>query len=254
MDNLNYAWLNICMFRRTRDSFKSLKYLLKNPYDTAQVFKMAAALDHEDRKRAIRKLNSTKIGKQIVDSRLNALDFLGDTAWLEKLPKGSVGHAYLNFLKSENLNTQKLYDFAAQEKEYTDFSSDTSEAWLYRHTFVIHDIWHVLTGYGTHPFGEACLMSFSSAQTGSKGFGLVALGGIMLSIKTPKRKFPHIKTIVQAYLIGKRASWLYLEDYQKLLEEPISLARKRLNIPETTLYTPFQKRVDSIKQKRKSNK
>lgn len=242
------------MFRRTRDSFKSLKYLLKNPNDTAQVFKMAAALDHQDRKRAIQKLKSTEIGRQLVDSKPNAIDFLGDTTWIEKLPENSVGHAYLNFLRTENLHTKKIYDLAAQNNQYIDFFADTPESWLYRHTMVVHDIWHVITGYGTHPFGEACLMSFSSAQTGSKGFGLIALGSIMRAVKTPKRKFPHIKAIVQAYLIGKRANWLYLEDYQKLLAEPISLARKRLNIPETTLYTPFQKRVDTIKQKRKSNK
>lgn len=240
------------MFKRIHDSFESLKYLLQNPNDTAQVFKMAAALDYQNRKHAIRKLQSTKIGKNLVNTKPNAMYFLEDVSWIERLPKDTVGHAYLNFLKTENLNTKKIYDLAAQGNQYIDFSADTPESWIYRHTMVIHDIWHVLTGYGTHPFGEACLMSFSSAQTGSKGFGLIALGSIMRAVKTPNRKFPHIRAIVQAYIIGKRAKWLYLEDYEKLLVEPMSQARKRLNIPETTLYTPFQMRIDSIKQKRKS--
>lgn len=240
------------MFSRIKDSFKSLEYLLENPNDTAQVFKMTAALDHEDRKRAIQKLKSNSTGKNLVEQQHNIIEFLSDTNWIKQLSPNSVGQAYLDFLHKENLNTQKIYNMASQGNKYIDFFANTPESWIYRHTIVIHDIWHVLTGYGTHPFGEACLMSFSSAQTGSKGFGLIAAGSIMRAVKTPNRKFPHIKTIIQAYLIGKRAKWLYLEDYQKLLEEPLIDARKRLNIPETTLYTPFQRRLDVIQQRKSS--
>ena len=38
-----------------------------------------------------------------------------------------------------------------------------------------HDLLHVVSGYGRDPLGEACLTAFSFAQTGLKGFAVIAI-------------------------------------------------------------------------------
>ena len=59
------------------------------------------------------------------------------------------------------------------------YSGDPVADYVQQRTEETHDLWHVLTGYGRDTFGEACLLAFSYAQTGNRGIGLIALGGIL---------------------------------------------------------------------------
>jgi hypothetical protein len=50
----------------------------------------------------------------------------------------------------------------------------------------MHDLFHIVTGYGRDPLGEACLTAFSFAQTGLKGFALIAtVASQRISHRTP---------------------------------------------------------------------
>jgi hypothetical protein len=85
-----------------------------------------------------------------------------------------------------------------------------------------------------HGLGEACLVAFSYAQTGSLGWALIALGAAMRA-----RREGHgvaVRAIWQGYKRGKAARWLPGEDYEQLMSEPLAAARRRLNLTPPTLY------------------
>jgi ubiquinone biosynthesis protein COQ4 len=42
--------------------------------------------------------------------------------------------------------------------------------------------------------------------------------------------------VLEGYRLGRRASWLLGEDYEKLLNEPFDAARARLGIAEAVRY------------------
>ena len=100
-------------------------------------------------------------------------------------------------------------------------------------------MWHVLSGYGRDALGEASLVAFSYAQTKSHGFGLIALAGA-LKLRQEVPGQPMMRAVWQAYRNGAKAAWLPGEDYVRLLAEPLSAARTRLNIkrPETYEAVP----------------
>ena len=52
-------------------------------------------------------------------------------------------------------------------------------AWFFRRVRDLHDVWHVLTGYGRDALGEMCLVTFSFQETHGLGWALIA-GGLVL--------------------------------------------------------------------------
>ena len=109
----------------------------------------------------------------------------------------------------------------------------SSITWFGRRTRDVHDIWHILSGYHRDGLGEACLVAFSYAQTKGLGWALIALGAVS---RSRGADYPYVKAIWQGYKRGKAAAWLLGEDYERLMNEPLLAARKRLGITPATIY------------------
>lgn len=74
---------------------------------------------------------------------------------LSQLPSGSLGYCYAQHIQRENLDQ----DFYPKIKVCDDGS------YLAMRSRQTHDIWHVVTGFGTDGLGETQLQAFSLAQT-----------------------------------------------------------------------------------------
>lgn len=215
-------------------ALRALGKLLKDKEDTAQVFEIMRALSGRSIPNGYAKLLLTPNGGAIAYRRQELAEILSDRAFLERQPAGSVGRAYLDFTTSENISAQGLIE---ESRKSIDDEIDLEHpyTWYGRRLRDVHDLWHVLTGYGRDALGEASLVAFSYAQTKSHGFGLIALAGALkLRQETPGQ--PMMRAVWQAYRNGAKAAWLPGEDYVRLLAEPLSAARARLNIAEPTAY------------------
>ena len=75
--------------------------------------------------------------------------------------------------------TMRMHLMRAPASKRTDGEIDAKHplAWYGRRMRDVHDVWHVLTGYGTDGLGEACVVAFSYSQTKSLGFALIAHAG-----------------------------------------------------------------------------
>ena len=107
--------------------------------------------------------------------------------------------------------------------------------WYSRRLRDAHDVWHVLTGYGTDALGEACVVAFSYAQTGNTGFAVIGWGAAR-EVQREKRSVPARKAVLQAWLNGRRARWLPALDHESLFAEPLEDARARLGLRRPTVY------------------
>jgi ubiquinone biosynthesis protein COQ4 len=215
-------------------ALRALGRLLKDKEDTAQVFEIMRHLSGRSVPNGYAQLLKTPAGGAIAFRHQELAEILSDRDYLSRLPEGSVGRAYLNFTTTENISAQGLIE---ESRKGIDDGIDSAHphAWYARRMRDIHDLWHVLSGYGRDALGEASLVAFSYAQTRSLGFGLIAIAGA-LKLRQEVPNLPSFKVIWEAYRRGRKAAWLPGEDYVKLLAEPLSAARARLNIARPVAY------------------
>jgi len=218
-------------------ALRSVRRLLADANDTAQVFRIMRALNTRSNRAGYERLLSTPEGGRIAYQRLELAERLADRTYIASCPAHSVGAAYAHFLRGTGFTADGLAQVSRSDDLVLD--AEHPHAWFGRRTRDIHDIWHVLTGYrADDPLGEACLVAFSFAQTRGLGWALIAIGAAIKAWRTPSGE-PAVRAILEGYRNGRRAAWLQGEDYELLLAEPLDQARKRLRIAPANAYQAF---------------
>jgi ubiquinone biosynthesis protein COQ4 len=213
-------------------ALKALRRLLSDKEDTGQVFEIMGALNGDSTARNYAKLLRTRAGGRLAYDHVELAPKLMDDAWLDSFTPGTVGAAYREFIRTENISAEGLAEISRQRQSRV--QDEHPYAWFGRRTRDSHDIWHILSGYHRDGLGEACLVAFSYAQTGSLGWAFIALGAALRQ-GGPHRRLVR-RAIWQGYQRGKAAKWLPGEDYVQLLSEPLDAVRRRLNLTPPTLY------------------
>jgi ubiquinone biosynthesis protein COQ4 len=213
-------------------ALRALRKLLADKDDTVQVFEIMRALNGASTAKGYHRLLATPDGGRIAYERQEFAQRLMDAAWLDSFGQGTVAAAYRDFIREAGFSADGLADVSRESLK--DVDEKHPYAWFGRRTRDVHDLWHVLSGYGRDALGEACLVAFSYAQTGGLGWALIALGAIGKA--SGSKEQPYVKAIWQGYRRGKAARWLLGEDYEALMAEPIEAARARLGITPATIY------------------
>ena len=213
-------------------ALKALRRLLSDKEDTGQVFEIMRALNGGTNARNYGRLLETVKGGRVAYERVELAERLMDDAWLDSFAAGTVGAAYRDFIRSENLSAEGLAQISRQRQTRVD--EVHPHAWFGRRMRDSHDIWHILSGYHRDGLGEASLVAFSYAQTRGLGWALIGLGAWLRARKDGRGA--GARAIRQGYQRGMAARWLPGEDYVELLSEPLDQARRRLNITPPTFY------------------
>lgn len=218
-------------------ALRSVRRLLADANDTAEVFRIMRALNTSSNRAGYDRLLSTPQGGRLAYQRVELADRLSNPAYLARFPAGSVGAAYRQFVARTGYTADGLAQVSRSDDLVLD--AEHPHAWFGRRTRDIHDIWHVLTGYrADDPLGEACLVAFSFAQTRGLGWALIAIGATIKAWQTPGGK-PAVRAIWEGYRHGRKAAWLQGEDYEQLLMQPLEKARAQLRISPARAYRAF---------------
>lgn len=209
----------------------ALRRLLADKDDTSEVFEIMRALTGPSTRDGYLRLISTAEGGKIAFECAELAPILSDRAWLASLPQNSLGAAYARFTADASITPQGLVDVSLQAMP----DQAHPIAWFGRRTRDAHDLWHVLTGYGTDSLGEACLVAFSYPQTRSLGWALIAIGAAIKSRQAPERQ-PYARAIWEGFQRGRRAAWFAGHDYRALLPLPLEDARARLGLSPAKIY------------------
>jgi ubiquinone biosynthesis protein COQ4 len=159
---------------RPLTAFRAFQKLIRNKEDTAQVFEIMRALSGRSVSRGYnRMLRSVEGGRQafLAEELATKLD---DPVWLARFGPGTVGAAYRDFREARGFTADGLADAEREVIPFVD--AEHPIVWYSRRLRDVHDIWHVLTGYGTDALGEACVVSFSYGQTRNLGFAFIGWG------------------------------------------------------------------------------
>jgi ubiquinone biosynthesis protein COQ4 len=216
-------------------ALRALRALLRNKEDTVQVFEIMRALNGRSTMRGYHRLLRRSGGGAIAYEREELIETLDDDAVMATYPAGSVGAAYFAWRTAEGLSAEGLAQESRKGLDLSVIEMRHPYAWFGRRTRDVHDLWHILTGYGRDSLGEACLVAFSYAQTGGLGWALIALGAAVHAPRLGGGR-EHQAAIVEGYRRGRRATWLLGEDYHRILAEPVETARARLGLTPPVRY------------------
>jgi ubiquinone biosynthesis protein COQ4 len=172
------------------------------------------------------------VGARVTAERRHLLDSLQDRGALAALPDGSLGRAYLAFMDAEQLTADGLV--GASEAGRPDTLPPTAS--LFRDRMRdMHDLTHMVTGYGRDGLGELCLLAFMFRHTGNLGAALIALMGLGKFVRHGAGG-PARKALFEAFARGGRARWLPGQDWEALLALPLDEVRRDLNIVAPARY------------------
>jgi ubiquinone biosynthesis protein COQ4 len=214
-------------------ALRAFRKLIRNKEDTTQVFEIMRALSGRSISRGYNRMLKTLEGGRQAFLREELAHKLDDPVWLSRFEPGSVGAAYRAFREARGFTAEGLADEARKVAPMVDAQHPV--VWYSRRIRDVHDVWHVLTGYGTDALGEACVVSFSYAQTRNLGFAFIGWGAAR-EVQREAPSVPARRAVWQAYRNGRAARWLPGLDYEALFEQPLEAVRERLNIRPATVY------------------
>jgi ubiquinone biosynthesis protein COQ4 len=216
-------------------ALRHFRNLIADKEDTEQVFHIIESLNGKALLHGLERFSKTPQGKARIQERRFLPPMLDDHATLRKLPKDSLGRAYIEFMETEGLSAAGLVEEFDKFSEKTPRYGDLIE-WYGCRLRDTHDLLHVLTGYGRDALGEVCVLGFSDGQMPGLGIKFIAyMGGREIRKVAPKGS-PVLRAVREGQKLGKQAAQITQEDIPALLKEPISEVRKRLNIGEPHLY------------------
>lgn len=220
---------------RPLKAWKHFRNLVADKEDTEQVFYIIDSLRGSGFVKRAERFWNTDYGRKALEQNEYLPDILDDHDTLKKLPAGTVGRAYVDFMEREGLTAAGLVAeferFNGQMPQYDDIVERYSNR-----SRDIHDMYHVLTGYGRDALGEQCVLAFTYSQSPNLGILFIAWAGGREILPSVPKGTPVYAAIREAQQSGKHAGNIVEQDIIKLLSEPLAEARKRLNIPEPVKY------------------
>ncbi|MCR9179697.1 Coq4 family protein [Erythrobacter sanguineus] len=215
-------------------AWKNFRLLIADKEDTSLVFKIFESLPSRTFLPRVEELALSPHGEELRRSEPRLPEILDDHAALRRTPKGSLAHAYCDFMEAEGLSAAGLVAEAESlgRPKYPDLVQ-----WFMERSRDTHDLFHVLTGYGRDALGEQCVLLFTHGQSPSHGHLLIGYAGAANIKKMIKgSKAPVLGAVRQAHRTGKGAPRLIEQPIRELLAQPLDAVRAQMNIPAPTKY------------------
>jgi ubiquinone biosynthesis protein COQ4 len=183
---------------------------------------------------------SDPVGRRLLDEGRSLLPVLSDLESLQALPDGSLGREYARFMDGEKLS---ITDFAQaslasmNELDYRDRRGWT----LAQRLRDMHDLIHVVSGYGRDLLGEMAVLSFSSGGRERRENYRLAFILRLARWKFVRAGRPDAATVLRnAAQRGAGAAFLPAVEWERLLPLPLPVVRERLGISPPPAYEPIR--------------
>jgi len=219
---------------RPLEAVRALRALVANPDDTAQVFRVIRALSGRSFEGVLRRTQADPLGARILAERRSLHPLLADRDRLRALPEGSLGREYARFMDAEQISANGLVEASRADAPEDEHRLGPEAAVLGERLRDMHDLWHVVTGYGRDLIGEAALLSFTYAQTRNRGIGAVV--AVALYKLWRAGATDAVALIRGAWRRGRAAAFLPAADWEALLELPLDDVRGRLRVGPVPHY------------------
>ena len=211
-----------------RRAWSAVRGLLADPERTELAFEAIAAVSARDFERLFQRFVATAEGRRLLVEQPSLLDALRDRERLRAMPEGSFGRAYAAFMDAAKLEADGLVaadrtSEAALGKRVADPDRD----WLSERLRDMHDLWHVLSGYGRDEAGEAANLAFTYGQVPFRGVALIIVAVALVHPHGDRFAWP--RYLYRAWRRSREAR-LITPRYEELLPLPLDEVRRTLGI------------------------
>jgi ubiquinone biosynthesis protein COQ4 len=154
---------------------------------------------------------------------------------LGSLPEGSLGYVYFRHIRDKGLNHIEMKDYPnyrkvleqaggargmPQELVYTTFRSRQ-----------IHDLTHILAGYGIDHYGELAVQAFTLAQFKRPyPILLISAATTHAAFNRPDRLETYMDAIADGWTKGKKAKNLLVGRWEELFDRPLIELQHEYNL------------------------
>ncbi|MCA9583739.1 MAG: hypothetical protein KC657_00100 [Myxococcales bacterium] len=211
-------------------ALRALRALAEDPDDLPRVFTVIESLPGRAPVRTAARTRATPEGARLLADKPDLRALLSDRDALLAMPEGSLGRAYAEMTAREGISADGIVE--ANERGHVAVAGnvDRDVTWMNDRMRDTHDLWHVVTGYGTDVLGETGLLAFSYAQTRHPGVALI------LGLAIVKR-VPGVAAIIKdGFRRGRRAGWMPAARWEELLPLPLADVRARLGVEPVPPY------------------
>lgn len=220
---------------RPRKAWHHFRKLIADKERTEEVFPIFEALPWRGMQAAAKAFLSSDRGQAIRRSEPSLPPILDDHAALRRTPKGSLAHAYCDFMESEGLTAQGLVD------EFNKFLGTRPVchdqlAWYIDRLRDTHDLQHVISGFGRDALGEQCVLAFTFGQQPSFAHLFLGYAGGLEIKKRVRSDAPVLRAVREGQRMGKACPRLAETSIRQLLPLPLEEVRQRLNIQQPHYY------------------
>lgn len=204
----------------------------RNPVDTDSALLMQLYLHGNEHEALYQRFRMHPLGQEIIARKQELYQKLHNANWLRSLPESTLGNAYQAFLDANNLDTAVLDSYYVR-LDPTFNNLDDERKRVLRRVRGMHDLWHVVLGYGTDVSGEIQIMVFMNEQIPNRSFRFAtALIKLFQS-----KKYPNIcRLIADAKIRAQTCEWLPVQDWESLLEKPLKEVRDILRVGPPPKY------------------
>ncbi len=211
-----------------RRAWKALQLLIEDPQRTEQVFEITDSLAGNSFERAYQRFLRHPDGQRLLAERPSLLATLSDRAALRALPAGSLGRAYTDFMEAGQLTADGLVAAEEMVQRQHPVPQDADREFYGDRVRDMHDLWHVLTGYGMDEAGEAANLAFTLGQIPTGGIAFIVVAAALIGPKDIR--FSWQRYLFRAWQRGRRAVMMTTVAYEPLLAQPLEDVRRRLQI------------------------
>lgn len=209
------------LFTRLRTAVHALNVLKDDPTNTFYGPLLNACLDSETYAELARDWRGSD-AQDLLDERPSLQGRELDLDALARLPAGTLGHEFVGYFRRNGIDPF-VSDFPIRSD--VDYLSKR-----YRET---HDLFHVITGYGTDELGEMELQAFVFGNLGLRQAAFILLLSLPHQVRTMGlREMPeYFRRLRAAYRRGRRSREMLSVRYENLWEQPVAALAESLCAP-----------------------
>lgn len=222
--------------RGWRRAWRALRTLIADPERTDAVFDLIDAVPDRAGDRLYRRAQADPAGRALLARRPQILEALRDLDALATLPEGSLGRVYAEFMRGESLDPDGLRGADRGRDRPPEPREDPAQQWFEERLRDVHDLVHVITGYGRDEAGEVANLAFTYGQVPNRGIGIIVLAAAVLgpwSLSLAWQRY-----LFRAWRRGVCAGAFALAPFEDWLALPVAEARARLAVAPPEVAHP----------------
>src|SRR5262249_27777295 len=145
-----------------------------------------------------------------------------DVEALSRMPADTLGGAYARHMKENDLRPDYYPEEAPRHRMH----------FLRLRVRQTHDVWHIITGFGTDELGEVGIQRFYLAQFPNGQAAIIC--GVALLKSVLRGRFGelerHVDAFCEGYSCGRRAKSLLAVKWEELWGESVDSLRRRYGV------------------------